>query len=107
MDKKTKRRYDTEQLAATFEEMDKILESISENLKQLEENFCHYPEEVCPDEEVADQAAMEAIRELCLESLLEIPPKGDLEGCDPPLQGRVRKGGTEETPRAASGRYWI
>ena len=77
MDKKQKRRYDTEQLAATFEEMDKILENISENLKQLEKNFCNYPEEVCPDEEEADKAAMEAIREICLESLLEITPKGE------------------------------
>ena len=77
MDKKEKRRYDVSELTATFEEMDKILEKISDNLKQLEENFCNYPEEVCPDEEAADQAAMEAIREICLESLLEVTPKGE------------------------------
>ena len=77
MDKKSKRRYDAEQLTATFEEMDKILEKISENLKQLEKNFCNYPEEVCPDEEEGDKAAMEAIREICLESLLEVTPKGE------------------------------
>ena len=77
MDKKEKMRYDVCELAATFEEMDKILEKISDNLKDLEKNFCNYPEEICPDEQVADKAAMEAIREICLESLLEITPKGE------------------------------
>ena len=77
MDKKTQRRYDTEELAATFEEMDKILERISDNLKELEKNFCNYPEDVCPDEQEGDKAAMEAIRDICLESLLEISPKGE------------------------------
>ena len=77
MDKKSKRRYDAEQLTATFEEMDIILEKISKNLKQLEKNFCNYPEEVCHDEEEADKVAREAIREICLESLREITPKGE------------------------------
>ena len=77
MDKKEKRRYDVSELTATFEEMDKILEKISDNLKQLEKNFCNYPEEVCPDEEAGDRAAMEAINDICLDSLLDIEPKGD------------------------------
>ena len=34
-------------------------------------------EEICPDEIAGDKAAMDAIRDICLESLLDIEPKGD------------------------------
>ena len=34
-------------------------------------------EEICPDEVEADRAAHQVIQEICLESLLDIKPKGD------------------------------
>ena len=34
-------------------------------------------EEVCLDEIEADAAAFEAVREICLDSLFDIPPKGE------------------------------
>ena len=43
----------------------------------LETNIEETAEEICQDEIDADAAAMEAVREICLESLLDIDSKGD------------------------------
>ena len=78
MSKKKNRSESFEELSDTFERMDTLLEQISKNLKTLEDNFCKAQiDEVCPDEVEADKAAMEAIRDICLESLLDITPKGE------------------------------
>ncbi len=54
---------------------------VKEQLRELK-SFLSRPEtldeeEVCQDEIDADAAAFEAIQEICLESLLDIEPKGD------------------------------
>tara|TARA_X000001388_G_C2157235_1_gene94795 strand:+ start:224 stop:463 length:240 start_codon:yes stop_codon:yes gene_type:complete len=78
MSKKKNKSETFEELAQTFEKMDTLLEQITKNLKTLEDNFCKAQiDEVCPDEVEADKAAMEAIRDICLESLLDITPKGE------------------------------
>ena len=56
------------------ESLDKLKKSIS-NLKT--EHDAIEEEEICLDEIEADRAAYDAIQEICLESLLEIEPKGD------------------------------
>ena len=78
MSKKKNKSESFQELSDTFERMDTLLEQISKNLKTLEDNFCKAQiDEVCPDEVEADKAAMEAIRDICLESLLDITPKGE------------------------------
>ena len=78
MSKKKNKSDSFQELSDTFERMDTLLEQISKNLKTLEDNFCKGQiDEVCPDEVEADKAAMEAIRDICLESLLDITPKGE------------------------------
>ena len=76
MSKKKNKSESFQELSDTFERMDTLLEQISKNLKTLEDNFCKGQiNEVCPDEVEGDKAAMEAIRDICLESLLDITPK--------------------------------
>ena len=78
MSKKKNKSESFQELSDTFERMDTLLEQISKNLKTLEDNFCKGQiNEVCPDEVEGDKAAMEAIRDICLESLLYITPKGE------------------------------
>jgi hypothetical protein len=57
--------------------MDKQICQMREQIKQLKSCFVTEAAEVCQDEVDADRAAMEAINDICLESLLDIEPKGD------------------------------
>jgi hypothetical protein len=57
--------------------MDTQICQLKEQIKQLKSCFITNEEEICMDEIEADKAALEAISEICLESLLDIEPKGD------------------------------
>ena len=74
--KKAKVCYNT--LVKQLESMDTQICKLKEQITQLKTCFItSEDEEVCQDEIDADRAAMEAISDICLESLLEIEPKGD------------------------------
>jgi hypothetical protein len=75
MKKKTKVCYNT--LVRQLENMDTQICQLKEQIKQLKSCFITNEEEICMDEIEADKAALEAISEICLESLLDIEPKGD------------------------------
>ena len=76
MKKKTKVCYNT--LVKQLENMDSQICQLKEQIKQLKSCFIgNDEEEVCPDEIDGDQAALDAISEICLGSLLDIEPKGD------------------------------
>jgi len=76
MKKKTKVCYNT--LVKQLENMDSQICQLKEHIRQLKSCFIsNDEEEECPDEIEADQAALDAIAEICLESLLDIEPKGD------------------------------
>ena len=63
-------------LVTKLEAMDSEIMKLKEQIKQLKTCFVT-EEEVCQDEIDADRAAYEAISDICLESLLDIEPKGD------------------------------
>jgi hypothetical protein len=75
MKKKTKLCYST--LVKQLDSMDTQICKLKEQIKQLKSCFVAKEEEVCQDEIDADRAAFEAINDICLESLLDIEPKGD------------------------------
>tara|TARA_R110002020_G_scaffold13026_1_gene47099 strand:+ start:1650 stop:1880 length:231 start_codon:yes stop_codon:yes gene_type:complete len=75
MNKKTKLCYST--LVKQLESMDTQICKLKEQLKQLKSCFVTTEEEVCQDEIDADRAAMEAIGDICLDSLLDIEPQGE------------------------------
>ena len=76
MKKKNKVCYTT--LVKQLENMDTQICKLKEQITQLKSCFVtNEEEEVCQDEIDADRAAMEAINDICLDSLLEIEPKGD------------------------------
>ena len=75
MKKKNKPCYNT--LVKQIEKMDVQICKLKEQIKQLKSCFVVNEEEVCQDEIDADRAAFEAISDLCLESLLDVEPKGD------------------------------
>lgn len=76
MKKKNKVCYTT--LVRQLENMDTQICKLKEQITQLKSCFVtNEEEEVCQDEIDADRAAMEAISDICLDSLLEIEPKGD------------------------------
>ena len=64
-------------LVTKLEAMDSEIMKLKEQIKQLKSCFVANDEEVCQDEIDADRAAFEAISDICLESLLDIEPKGD------------------------------
>ncbi len=74
MKNKSKLCYNT--LVKQLENMDVQICQLKEQIKQLKSCFVT-DEEVCQDEIDADRAAFEAISDICLESLLDIEPKGD------------------------------
>ena len=63
-------------LVDKLEAMDGEIMRLKEQIKQLKSCFVT-DDEVCQDEIDADRAAYEAISDICLESLLDIEPKGD------------------------------
>ena len=76
MKKKNKVCYNT--LVKQLENMDTQICQLKEQIKQLKSCFItNEQEEVCMDEIEGDKAALDAISEICLESLLDIEPKGD------------------------------
>jgi hypothetical protein len=76
MKKKNKVCYNT--LVKQLENMDTQICRIKEQIRELKSCFItNQNEEACMDEIEADRAALEAINEICLESLLDIEPKGD------------------------------
>jgi|TARA_R100000008_G_scaffold65455_1_gene42433 hypothetical protein len=75
MKKKNKVCYNT--LVKQIENMDIQICQLKEQIKQLKSCFVSSDEEICQDEIDADRAAFEAISEICLDSLLDIEPKGD------------------------------
>jgi|TARA_R110002020_G_scaffold357641_1_gene569996 hypothetical protein len=76
MKKNNKVCYNT--LMRQLNSMDKQICKIKEQIRQLKSCFvANDDEEVCLDEIEADRAALEAINDICLESLLDIEPKGD------------------------------
>ncbi len=74
MKNKNKPCYNT--LVKQLENMDVQICQLKEQIKQLRSCFVT-DEEVCQDEIDADRAAFEAISDICVESLLDIEPKGD------------------------------
>ena len=62
-------------LEDNLDELHTCISKLKENYTEAEEIV--EDEEVCPDEVAADKAAYEAIREICLESLLDVEPQGD------------------------------
>ena len=60
-----------------LENMDTQICRLKEQIKELKSCFVTNEEEVCMDEVEGDKAALEAINDICLESLLDIDPKGD------------------------------
>ncbi len=58
-----------ESMTGNLNEMDKHLADLKENYDDTDE--------VCLDEIAADKAAYEAIREICLDALLDVEPKGE------------------------------
>lgn len=67
------------QLVEQFTNIQKTVDSIQETVVNLLERY-DADEELragCPDEIAADKAAYEAVREICLDSLLDVKPKGD------------------------------
>ena len=75
MKKKNNVCYNT--LVRQIENMDNQICKLKEQIKQLKSCFVVADDEVCQDEIDADRAAFEAISDICLESLLDIEPKGD------------------------------
>jgi hypothetical protein len=75
MKKKNKVCYNT--LVKQIENMDTQICRLKEQIKELKGCFITNEEEVCMDEIEGDKAALDAISEICLESLLDIEPKGD------------------------------
>jgi len=75
--KKTKKMcYNT--LVKQLDKMDTQICQLKEQIKELKSCFVtNEEEEVCMDEIEADRAALEAINDICLDSLLDIEPKGD------------------------------
>ena len=68
----------TEQIDMIETKIGEIRNSLADLKKTfLETNIEETPEEICQDEIDADAAAMEAVREICLESLLDIDSKGE------------------------------
>lgn len=76
MKKKNKVCYNT--LVKQLENMDTQICRLKEQIKELKSCFItSEEEEICMDEIEADKAVLEAIGDICLESLLDIEPKGD------------------------------
>lgn len=76
MKKKTKLCYNT--LVKQLDNMDTQICQLKEQIKKLKSCFVsNEKEEVCQDEIDADKAAMEAINEICLDSLLDVEPQGE------------------------------
>ena len=76
MKKKNKLCYTT--LVKQLGNMDTQICKLKEQITQLKSCFVtNEEEEVCQDQIDADHAAMEAISDICLDSLLEIESKGD------------------------------
>ena len=63
-------------LVSKLEAMDSEIMKLKEQIKQLKSCFV-VDDEVCQDEIDADRAVFEAISDICLDSLLDIEPKGD------------------------------
>ena len=59
-----------------IESMSVNLNEMEKHLADLKENYDD-PDEVCLDEIEADKAAYEVIREICLDALLDVEPKGE------------------------------
>jgi regulator of replication initiation timing len=64
-----------------IDQLDKQIGEVVKKLGYLKQTFKSMQEdpeeEICPDEVEADRAAHQVIQEICLESLLDIKPKGD------------------------------
>lgn len=75
MKKKNKICYNT--LMKQLNIMDNQICKMKEQIRQLKSRFVASDEEICQDEIDADRAAFEAISDICLDSLLDIEPKGD------------------------------
>tara|TARA_R110000824_G_scaffold181985_1_gene362847 strand:+ start:1537 stop:1770 length:234 start_codon:yes stop_codon:yes gene_type:complete len=76
MKKKNKVCYNT--LVKQLNSMDSQICQIKEQIQQLKSCFVvNDEEEVCMDEIEADRAAIEVISDMCLESLLDVEPKGE------------------------------
>jgi hypothetical protein len=76
MKKKNKVCYNT--LVKQLNNMDNQICQIKEQIQQLKSCFAvNDEEEVCMDEIEADRAAIEAINDICLESLFDVEPKGE------------------------------
>ena len=75
MKKKSKVCYNT--LMKQLNNMDNQICKIKEQIQQLKSRFISNEEEICQDEIDADRAAFEALSDICLESLLDVEPKGE------------------------------
>jgi len=59
-----------------LESMTVNLDEMDQHIADLKENY-ETTDEVCLDEIAADKAAYKAIREICLDALLDVEPKGE------------------------------
>jgi len=59
-----------------LESMTVNLDEMGQHIADLKENY-ETTDEVCLDEIAADKAAYKAIREICLDALLDVEPKGE------------------------------
>jgi len=78
MNKKSKQHYI--ELVAKIDSIESKISDIRNKLTNLKHNFMTSMdpnEEICPDEIAADQAALENIHDICLESLLDFENKGE------------------------------
>ena len=66
-------------LLSKLDSLDLKIRHVKNQLQDLRAMFSTKAEdnEVCIDEVEADKAAYDAIREICIESLIETDPKGD------------------------------
>mgnify|MGYP003144192204 FL=1 len=63
-------------LMKRLQNMENSIDLLMECVEKLKNN-CDGPEEECPDELAADQAAAKAIEGICLDALFDVEPKGD------------------------------
>lgn len=68
-----------DELLEQFKNIQKRIDTIQESVEGLLERYEADEElkEGCPDVKAADKAAFQAVRDICLDSLLDIKPKGD------------------------------
>ena len=63
-------------LMERLQSMESSIDMLMDCVNKLRNDY-DGPEEMCPDEVAADQAAAKAIEGICLDALFDVEPKGD------------------------------